>query len=166
MNSEGTDNTKMLRLVALISAAIFNLVGTILVFTTDFAGWWEGASNYWYWIGSEIAPFWLQFFLIILGLIFLMSLAYSIVLIITVVGKLILPINFKVQAIIGIIIAGVIFIFTALVVAIFAIFASDANDWWLDTSFYSSIVGSIIIAIFYIFYLLLASREETGVPAK
>ena len=166
MNSEGTDNTKMLRLVAIISATIFNLVGTILVFTTDFAGWWEGASNYWYWIGSEMAPFWLQIFLILLGLIFLMSLAYSIALIIVLAGKLKLPINYKLQAIIGLIISGVIFIFTILVLIIFAIFASDAYEWWVDTSFYSSIIGSIIIAIFYIFYLLLASREETGVPAK
>ncbi|HUU78598.1 MAG TPA: hypothetical protein VMX55_09630 [candidate division Zixibacteria bacterium] len=167
MNSEGTDNTKMLRLVALISAAIFNFVGMILVFTTDFSGWWAGGSgNYYYWIGSEMAPVWLQLFLVLLGLIFLFSLAYSIVLIIVVLGKINLPINFKIQGIVGIIIAGIIFLFTILILIIFAIFASDAYEWWLATSFYSSIVGSIILAIFYIFYLLLASREETGVPAK
>ncbi|MFW9921816.1 MAG: hypothetical protein ACFFDW_00820 [Candidatus Thorarchaeota archaeon] len=166
MNQDITSNTKLLRVVATGSAALFSLIATILAFSTDFGGWWEGYSwNYYYWIGSETAPGWSIIFIVLLALLFLGILIYSILLIIVSLGKITLPFNCKIQAIIGIVLATGGFILTALMVGIMAIIAAG-YDWWLETSFYSSLVGSIIIGIFYVFYFLLASREDSSSPAK
>jgi hypothetical protein len=155
------DKNRMLRVVVLISTTIFSLVAMILVFSEDFGGWWTGASNYYYWLGSEIAPGWSKIFLVLLGLIFLMILAYSVLLIVVELLKKKLKLSYKLQAIIGIVLGVFAFIFTGLTVGMFAIFASE-GDWWLETSFYSSLVGAILVVIFYVIYLIIPTKESTS----
>ncbi len=162
--NESTSNMKTIKIIVIALAGFFSLLGAILVFATDF-GWWNvGYSwNYYFFIGSEMAPVWAQLFLVIFGLIFLVNVGVSILLILGQLGKfkanLIRLLNFG-----GIALAIVTFVFTALMVGFFAIFA--AGWWWgLSTSFYAGIICSILIGIFYIIALIIKLPEE-ALPAK
>ena len=106
-----------------------------------------------------MAPFWLQLFLILLGLLFLLITVYSIIIILHNFNKIEIPLQAKQEAIIGIVLGVIAFIFTGLIVGIYAIFAAG-YDWWVATSFCSSLVGSILIILFYVIYLVGIPKEQ------
>ncbi|MBD3192299.1 MAG: hypothetical protein GF308_16790 [Candidatus Heimdallarchaeota archaeon] len=108
--------------------------------------------NYYYFIGSEMAPVWAQLFLVLLGLIYLVSTGLAIIVILTDFGKLT---NLARMANFGGIGIGIFaFIFTGFTTGMFAIVAAG-YEWWLETSFYVSLVGSLLITVFFLLHLLL-----------
>jgi len=162
-----TTTTKMdpIPLIFSIIQIIFSFIGAILAFVTDF-GWWNvGYSwSYYFYLGSEMAPVWAQFFLFLFGVLFLVLLVLSILKLINVFGK----INPKIDKLVnfaGIAISVGIFLYTAILVGIFATFA--AGNWWgLSTSFYAGLIGPIIIGAFFIVHLLYsANKQKTSAKA-
>ena len=69
------------------------------------------------------------------------------------------------QAIIGIGITIIAFVTTLFTLAMWAI-ASIDYYWGVDTTFYTSLVGSIIIGIFYSVYFVNSGKALTEEPAK
>ena len=153
MNQDNTQALKFIKIIFLAFASLFSLVAAILVFFFDFGGWWLGGgySNYFYWIGSEMAPVWSQLFIVLLGLLFVVLLVLSIIL-----GVMILlDKGEKLTKILGFIgLGGAIlaFLFTFITWGMFAIIAGDYEELWLMTGFYGGLVGSLLIGIFYILY--------------
>jgi hypothetical protein len=162
--NDSTTNLKPIKIAIIALAGFFSFLGAMLAFFTDF-GWWNvGYSwSYYFFIGSEMAPFWAQLFLVLLALIFLLNTLVAILLMLGQFGKI--PVKFtKLLNFGGIAIAVITFIFTPILVGLFAIIA--AGDWWgLSTSFYSSLICSILIGIFYILALVLKLPED-ALPAK
>ncbi len=154
---------KMVNYVSLITVAIFSLVAMILVLVTDFGWQWYGTGNstYYFWLGNSNVAAWPQIFLVVIALVFLISLGYSILLLLINLGKISLNIPTKLQAIIGLVLAFVAFITTLFTLGMWAI-ASSEYYWGVDTTFYSSLIGSIIIGIFYVVYLVNISKESTN----
>ncbi|MHA1555385.1 MAG: hypothetical protein ACTSPM_00475 [Candidatus Heimdallarchaeota archaeon] len=154
---------KMVNYVSLIAVAIFSLVAMILALTTDFGWQWYGGSSdtYWFWLGSPNVAAWPQFFLVIIALVFLISLGYSILLLLINLGKINLNISTKLQAIFGLALALVAFITTLFTLGMWAI-ASIEYYWGVATSFYTSLFGSVIIGIFYVVYLVNIRKESTN----
>ncbi|MHA1155012.1 MAG: hypothetical protein ACTSQK_02800 [Candidatus Heimdallarchaeota archaeon] len=153
---------KMVNYVALIAVAIFSFVAMILVLTTDF-GWQdygEYYSTYWFWLGSPNVDAWPQFFLVVIALVFLLSLGYSILLLLINLEKISLNIPTKLHAILGLVLTFVAFITTLFTLGMWAIASSDYY-WGVATSFYTSLFGSIIIGICYIVYLVNTRKELT-----
>ncbi|MCF2142821.1 MAG: hypothetical protein K9W42_03900 [Candidatus Heimdallarchaeota archaeon] len=148
-------------LVFSVASMIFSFIGAILAFFTDF-GWWNvGYSwSYYFFIGSEMAPAWAQFFLFLFGFLFLLLLLLSILKLIGSLGK----ISDKIDKIVifgGIGLSAVTFIYNLLLVGIFASFA--AGDWWgMSTSFYGGLVGPIIIGIFFVVQLVYKNKGSKG----
>lgn len=154
MQSTQTDSVNFVKITLAILAGLFSFIAMILVFVTDFGGWWTGTYswNYYYFIGSEMAPVWAQLFLVLLGLIYLLSTGIAIIVIMTDFGKLTNLAQIANFAGIGI---GVFaFIFTGITTGMFAIIAAG-SEWWLATSFYVSLIGSLLITVFFILHLLL-----------
>ncbi len=166
MNQDNQLVMKFVKIAFMAFAAIFSLVATILVFVTDFGGWWEGGgSNYYFWVGAPYAPAWAQLFLVLLGLLFLALLGISVFLgILTLLDKQTGIV--KILSFIGVGGAIVGFVLTGITVGALAIFASG-YEWWVATSFYSSLVGSIIVGIFYILYAVMGIvLKPSETPAK
>jgi hypothetical protein len=162
--NESTSNMKTIKIIVIALAGVFSLLGMILAFATDF-GWWNvGYSwNYYFFIGSETAPIWAQLLLVIFALLFLVNTGIAVFLIIGQLGKLKANLV-KILNIGGIALAVITFIYTALMVGFFAIFA--AGWWWgLSTSFYAGIICPILIGIFYIIAMIIKLPEEAA-PAK
>ena len=99
--------------------------------------------------------------LFLFALAFLLNTILSIFIILSLLGKVLVKYT-KFLQIAGIVLAGITFIFTGLLVGFFAIFAGG-YEWWLATSFYGGIVGSILTAIFYILSILLKPSSEAAV---
>lgn len=157
--NDSTTNMKPIKIAIIALAGFFSFLGAILLFFTVFGWWNEGYSwNYYFFIGSEMAPIWAQFALVLFALIFLLNMVVALLLIFGQFGKI--PVKFtKLLNFGGIAIAVITFIFSALYVGLFAIFA--AGWWWgLSTSFYSSLICSILIGIFYILALVIKLPEE------
>lgn len=167
MNEEEKKQINLVNLVIFISVIIFSFVAMILVFTTDFGWFWYGGgySTYYFWIGSETAPIWIQIFLVILGLIFLILTLYAVLLLLLQLGIIKINISTKLQAFFGIGTAVIAFVYNAILVGLFAIAVIGA-DWGLSTSFFSSLIGSIFIGVLYIIYLVNVRKEESTIPAK
>jgi len=169
MNQDNQQTTKFVKIAFMAFAFIFSLVAAILVFATDFGGWWLGGgySNYFYWLGSEIAGFGSKIPLILLGLLFLVLAGMSVILgILTLIDKEFLIgklSSFKILSFLGV--AGAIagFLLTALSVIVLFVMAGDYESLWLDAGFYGPLVGSILVGIFYILYIVLGNVMK---PAK
>lgn len=156
--NDSTTNMKPIKIAIIALAGFFSFLGAILLFFTSF-GWWDvGYGAYYFFIGSVMAPIWAQFALVLFALIFLLNMVVALLLIFGQFGKI--PVKFtKLLNFGGIAIAVITFIFSALYVGLFAIFA--AGWWWgLSTSFYSSLICSILIGIFYILALVIKLPEE------
>ncbi len=158
---------KMVNYVALIAVAILSLVAMILALTTDFGWQWYGGSSdtYYFWLGSPNVEAWPQFFLVVIALVFLISLGYSILLLIINLGKISLNIPSKLHAIFGLVLALAAFVSTLFTLGMWAI-ASSNYYWGVSTSFYTSLFESIIIGIFYVVYFVNTRKELTEQPAK
>lgn len=155
MSSEQSNNNKMLNCIALLTIAIFSLVAMILVLVSDF-GWQDygsGYSTYYFWLGNTNIDAWPQIFLVLIALVFFLSLVYSGLLFFVNLGKIPFKLSSKIQAFIGLAIAALAFISTLFTVGMWAI-ASIDHYWGVATTFYTSLVGSIIVAIFYVVYLI------------
>ena len=159
---------KHVNLVSSIAVAIFSLVAMILVLVTDFGWQWYGTgySTYYFWLGNSNIAAWPQIFLVVIAIVFLISLGYSIVLILINLEKLSLKISGRMQAIIGIGISIVAFVTTLFTLGMWAIASIDYWDWGVDTTFYTSLVGSIIIGIFYGVYFVNSGKTLAEEPAK
>ncbi len=162
MNKSNT-NMKPIKIAIIALAGFFSFLGSMLVFFGSF-GWWNtGYSDYYFFIGSEMAPVWSQLLLVLFALTFLLNTAVAIFLIIGQFGKISMKFT-KLLNFAGLGLAVITFISTALLVGFFAIFA--AGWWWgLTTSFYSGLICSILIGIFYILALVIKLPEEP-MPAK
>lgn len=169
MNQDTQQTQKFVKVAFMAFAFIFSLVAAILVFATDFGGWWLGGgySNYYYWLGSEIAGFGSKIPLILLGLLFLVLAGVSVFLgILTLIdkefflGKLS---SFKILSFGGV--AGAIagFLLTILAVIILFVIAGDYEVLWLDAGFYGPLIGSLLVGIFFILYVVLGNIMK---PAK
>ena len=158
---------KLVNLVSSIAVAIFSLVAMILVLVTDFGWQYYGAgySTYYFWLGNSNIAAWPQIFLVAIAMVFLISLGYSIVLILINLEKLSLKIYGRMQAIIGIGISIIAFVATLFTLGMWAI-ASIDYYWGVDTTFYTSLVGSIIIGIFYSVYFVNSGKALIEEPAK
>ena len=156
------NNVTMVNYILVGLGGFFSLIAAILAFFFDYGAWTFGASTYYYFIGSEMAPGWAQFILFLFGLAFLLNTILSVIIILSLLGKILVKYT-KFLQIGGLILAGFTFAFTALLVGIFFIFAAG-SWWWLEASFYGGIVGSILTAIFYVLSMLLKPSFET--PAK
>ena len=172
MNQDTQQTTKFVKIAFMAFAFIFSLVAAILVFATDFGGWWLGGgySNYFYWLGSENAGFGAKIPLILLGLLFLVLAGMAAILgILTLInkeffiGKLS---SFKILSFGGV--AGAIagFLLTALSVIVLFIIAGDYEELWLDAGFYGPLVGSILVGIFFILYVVLGNVMKPAEAAK
>jgi len=161
--NESTTNMKPIKIAIIALAGFFSFLGSMLAFFGSF-GWWNtGYSDYYFFIGSEMAPVWSQLLLVLFALTFLLNAGIAIFLIIGQFGKISMKFT-KLLNFAGIGVAVITFISTPLLVGFFAIFA--AGWWWgLTTSFYSGIICSIIIGIFYILALVIKLPEEAA-PAK
>jgi len=163
MNQDNQQTTKFVKIAFMAFAFIFSLVAAILVFAIEFGGWWLGGgySNYFYWLGSENAGFGAKIPLILLGLLFLVLALISIILgILTLIDKEIFVgkfSSFKILSFLGI--AGAIagFLLTALSVIVLFAIAGDYEELWLDAGFYGPLIGSILVGIFYILYIVLGN---------
>ena len=154
---------KMVNYVAIIAIAIFSLVAMILVLVSDFGWQWYGTgySTYYFWLGNSNVAAWPQIFLVLIALIFLISLGYSLILLLINLGKISLNVPTKLQAIIGLVLALVAFIASLFTLGMWAI-ASIDYYWGVATSFYTSLFGSVIIGIFYVVYLVNIRKESTN----
>lgn len=159
---------KHVNLVSLIAVAIFSLVAMILVFVTDFGWQWYGTgySTYYFWLGNSNIAAWPQIFLVVIGIIFLISLGYSIILLLINLEKLSLKISGRMQAVIGIGISIIAFVATLFTVGMWAIASIDYWDWGVDTTFYTSLFGSIVIGIFYSIYFVNSGKMQKEQPEK
>jgi len=164
-------NIQLVKFALLILAGIFSIIGCVVALSATFGGWWTGmySWNYYFCLGCEMTPVWAKIFLVLLAFTFIITLTTSILLILTITNKLkLLP--EKVLSIIALFGAGTEFVFTIITTIIMAIIAAEANEWWLETSFYTSIIGSILIAIFFVLYFLMLRVEvpdsKTETPAK
>jgi len=168
MNESNTQVLKFIKIAFMAFAAVFSLVASILVFVTEFGGWWLGGgySNYYYWIGSEMAPVWAQLFLVLLGLLFLALVALSVILgVLTLLDKG-EKLN-KIMSFVGI--GGAIFGFllTFITLGMLAIIAGDYEEMWLDAGFYGPLVGSILVGIFYLLYIIIGNLiQPSNTAAK
>ena len=125
-----------------VGALITSVVGAILLFADDFAGWLEGSNDYYVHIGAQFAgP--APFFIILMAVALLLTGVYSVwslkdpSAIAENQLKLVLFINIGVCAV------------SALLAVILAIwFESFATDWWLGGSFYGSLIGGILTTLF------------------
>jgi hypothetical protein len=159
MQENQTDTIQFVKITLAILSGLFSFIVMILVFVTDFGGWWTGnySWNYYYFIGSEMAPGWAQFFLVLLGLIYLGSTGVAVVAVLTDLGKVT---KFtQIANFVGIVIGIVAFVFTGITTGMFAIVAAG-YEWWLATSFYASLVGSLLITTFFILHLLLGRTTQ------
>jgi len=118
---------------------IFSLIAALLVFLTDFGGWYVYDSYYqdlyyYFYLGSGITPVFYQILLVIVGLL-LIAIAY-----------------FSYKGLredlnadqLNMILYGSItaFALTIIITLLFLWYVSDSDEWWLDTGFYAALVGS------------------------
>jgi len=127
----------------LIASLITSVIGGILLFVTDFGGWWEGgSSNYYVHIEAQFAgP--APFFIGLTAAAMLVTAAFC------VWGltptskvteqhlKLLLLVNLGVVAL------------TALLAIILATWwGTFASEWWFDAGFYGGVIGSLLTSLF------------------
>jgi len=125
-----------------VGALITSVVGAILLFVDDFAGYMEGANDYYVHPGALYAgPS--PFFVILMAVALLLTGVYSVwslkepSAIAENQLKLVLLINI-----------GVCAVSTLLAIILAIWFESFATDWWLGGSFYGSLIGGILTALF------------------
>jgi hypothetical protein len=153
-------NVTLVNYILVGLGGFFSFIASMLAFFTDFGAWNVGYPwNYYFFIGSETAPIWAQFILFIFAFSFLVNTILAVLTILSLLGK-ILPKHSKFLQIGGIILAGITFAFTALMVGFFAIFAAGWW-WWLSTSFYGGLIGSLLTIIFYVLSMILKPPTET-----
>ncbi|MHA1220502.1 MAG: hypothetical protein ACTSQB_02095, partial [Candidatus Heimdallarchaeota archaeon] len=103
---------------------------------------------------------WSKIFIILLGLIYLALTGLLVLLILTYFGKVpeekVKPMRF--YAFIG---TGVVFIFTLILLGIFAAQANPyALEWWPEVGFYGGLIGSMIVAICLGLHLYFENRAK------
>lgn len=164
MNETTTsESTKLAKIIVSIAAILFSFVALILVQTEYFVTWYIGSPSYYasfYW-GHSYMHHWLKLFLFLLTVVFLVCLAVSVFLLLNALGKLKIKLPIKRLGILGIIAAVLSFATTILTLIVVAIY-SIGIEWWPDASFYSSIVGSILVGIFSIIYTVLESSAKSA----
>lgn len=171
MNESNEMVIKFVKIAFMAFAFIFSLVAAILVFATDFGGYWPGGgySNYFYWLGADPlnVGFGAKIPLILLGLLFLLLAGVSVFLgVLTLInkefflGKLS---SFKILSFGGVAGAIIGFLLTILSVIILFVLAGDYEELWLDAGFYGALIGSLLIGIFFILYVVLGNLIK---PAK
>ncbi len=135
--------------IYLVIAFVFSLIGSILVLVADFAyGYRYGYYvESWFWINSGTAIY--GAIVILMGILLLTS---SIISILGFVKPEIIP---KIVVLIGMILALVVVIISALGIGVIAIEFGD-YDWGPEAGFYGAIIGGILTALF----LFLAWREK------
>ena len=142
-----------------VGAIILSFLAAILTFTSEF-GWWQGGYSWGYDFAlyGEFVEWYGKFALVILALGFL---AVSFLALQQLYPVLRVPeeTNKKLERL-GFFLAIGMVVFTILITIIFVVQVSDATDWDLGTSFYGSIFGGLLSALFF----WLAGRIET--PAK
>lgn len=154
-------NADMVAYILVGLGGVFSFIASMIAFFSVFGGWNAGYSwNYYFFIGSEMAPVWAQLLLFLFALAFLLNTILSIFIILSLLGKVLIKYTKSLQ-IAGIVLAGITFISTGLLVGFFAIFVGG-YEWWLETSFYGGIIGSILTAIFYLLSILLKPSSETA----
>ncbi|HUT82726.1 MAG TPA: hypothetical protein VMZ29_16140 [Candidatus Bathyarchaeia archaeon] len=140
------DNTKLIGLICAVIATIFSFIAAMMVLFADFGGMYIGSPSYYayFCLFCSYLDGWSKIFIILLGLIFLALLAISIMILLSYFGKVSAGLVKQMQ-LFGLIGSIVAFVFTFLVLIIFAIQADFALEWWVSTGFYGGLIGSIIV---------------------
>ena len=142
-----------------VGALILSFLAAILTFVSEFGWWQEGYSwGYDFALYGQFVPWYGKLVLVLLGLGFLcvaflaLQQLYPILKVTDEVHERLGKLGFLLTI-------GMVGL-TILVTIIFAIMANSAFDWDLGTSFYGSIFGGLLSALFF----WLARRIQT--PAK
>lgn len=125
-----------------VGSLISSVVGAIMLFVDDFAGWSEGSYNYYVHMESQFAGA-APFFVILMAIALLVTSAFSLW------GlkdpSAIAENQLKLVFLISIVVCVV----SALLAIILSIwFETFATEWWLSGSFYGSLIGGILTALF------------------
>ena len=126
-----------------VGALITSVVGAILLFFTDFAGWLEGGYDYYVHTGVLFAgP--APIFIILMAAALLLTGGYSAWSLATKAAvdekqlKLVLLINI-----------GVCAVSVLLTISLWIWFTVLDVEWWLDAGFFGSLIGGILTALFF-----------------
>ena len=127
-----------------LGAFLISIVGGFLFFFSEFGWWWPGTYSWGYdfaLYGVEV-PWFGKLILVLLGLIYLFVAFVSLYKLYP-FFKLSEDVV-KLLEIAALIAALVVVSLTILVAIIFAIMASDSNDWDFGTTFYTGLIGGLV----------------------
>ncbi len=142
-----------------VGALILSFLAAILTFVSEFGWWQEGYSwGYDFALYGEFVPWFGKLILVLLGLGFL-GVAFLALQQLYPILKVDDEVHDKLRKLGFFLTIGMIGL-TILVTIVFVVMVSDAYDWDLGTSFYGSIFGGLLSALFF----WLAGRIE--IPAK
>ena len=126
-----------------VGALITSVIGAAMLFFGDFGGYYE--NSYYYYVHPEAqyagaAPF----FIILMGIALLVTAVFSLW------GLKDPSAIAENQIKLVLIISIVVCVISALLAVILSIwFETFATEWWLDVSFYGSLIGGILTALFF-----------------
>jgi magnesium-transporting ATPase (P-type) len=148
------------KILVAISSLILSTVGAVLLLATNFGGWIGGTplTSYFLSLSSFVAPLWMKIFLVIIAIGFIVCAAFAIIWLLAqlelIKGEK-LPSKMNIGALIS---TGIVLIFSLIVAIGFALTYTNFY-WWYDISFYWATMGSFMVIIFIVLYMILTKAE-------